>query len=130
MESPERASKIADVAPRILAHLASGAYLEVACRAVGIHPDTLDNWRKWGKEGREPYATFLDEFEKARAQAEVALLVKVSEGDERWQGPAWVLERTRHGRYRQHQTTEHTGDAEQPLWMRIVEAQEQPDASS
>lgn len=59
---------------RILTFVQAGANYSVAARSAGIDRRRVSDWIKWGKEGREPYATFLSEIEVAEAFAEVRLV--------------------------------------------------------
>ncbi len=108
-------TKLSDVGDELLRLLERGCYLEPACLQVGITIDTLDNWRAWGRDGREPYATFLTAFSEARAKAENEMVEEIRQGDTNWQSRAWLLERTRPERYRLRQTTELAGVPGQPI---------------
>lgn len=82
-----------------------GAPVEPSCEAAGVDPSTYYGWMRWGKEGKEPYATFSQAVRRARAEAELELLGTAKDGDEAGtsNGPAkcaqWLLERTRGNRY-------------------------------
>ncbi len=87
---------------KIVAALEAGNYRQTACTAAGIHRHTLQNWEKWGKEGREPYAAFLDALQVAEAKAEMALLACIMSagpaipnvsGADVWTAKAWIMER-------------------------------------
>lgn len=62
------------VRTRILTFVRAGANFSIAAQSAGIDRRRISDWRKWGKEGREPYATFLGEIEEAEAFAEVRLV--------------------------------------------------------
>lgn len=61
----------------IIDAILGGNYLEVACRFAGITHATLYTWIERGKNGRQPYKDFLDAFEQAQAQAEVAAVAQL-----------------------------------------------------
>jgi hypothetical protein len=97
-------SKLDDAATeRIFNLIRAGNTLEVAAAAAGIHRATLHRWMKYGKEQeRGLYRRFMDEVEKAKADAEardVALIAKAATAD--WRAAAWRLERRSPRRYGQ-----------------------------
>ena len=61
--------------PELQAELVSiieaGNYRSVACRAVGLHPDTF---RKWMQKSRQPYVGFRRAVEAAEARGEVEVV--------------------------------------------------------
>lgn len=89
----------------IVSSVREGAPVEPACEAAGISVSTYYNWMRWGKGGKEPYASFLQDVTRARAEAELELLSTAKAGDDKGEsnGPArcaqWILERTRGNRY-------------------------------
>jgi predicted site-specific integrase-resolvase len=88
---------------KIYGLIRAGNTLEVSAAATGIHRATLHRWMKQGKEQeRGLYRSFLDEVEKAKAEAEardVALIAKAATAD--WRAAAWRLERRSPRRYGQ-----------------------------
>lgn len=91
-----------EMASRICEALKAGNYRTTACAAAGIHRHTLQNWERWGLEGKEPYAEFLAEMVKAEAEAEMVLLAELRaaqpgmpgvSGADVWTTKAWILER-------------------------------------
>lgn len=62
----------------------AGNYLKVAAELVGLHPDTIRQWRHRGeRERREPYATFAREIDEAMAASEatcVRIIVEAATG--------------------------------------------------
>lgn len=79
----------------IVACIEAGNYRVTACASVGIHRHTLQNWEKWGLEGKAPYVDLLAALLKAEAKSEVDLLASVrnAESGDLWQNKAWMLER-------------------------------------
>jgi len=53
----------------ILNLVAAGNTLIHAARAAGVTSETARNWTKWGEEGREPYAQFMEKVDVAKAKA-------------------------------------------------------------
>jgi transposase len=82
---------------RILSLLRLGNYIDVACKAAGIHKDTFYEWMKRGRSGKaadERHAAFAVEVDSALAQAEardVQTILMASQAT--WQAAAWRLER-------------------------------------
>lgn len=48
-------------------HIIAGHCDWVAAEAAGINKTTLSDWKRWGREGKEPYASFLTRFESWEA---------------------------------------------------------------
>lgn len=66
-----RTTKLDDlVSKRICDALKAGHSFAGAARAAGIDASTLHDWRRWGKDGREPYAAFANRVDDARHVAE------------------------------------------------------------
>ena len=73
-----------------------GNYITTVCQSVGIQRQTYYKWKKWGEQGREPFATFLKNVTEAEAQAEMDILdviyTNAVDGGN-WLSSAWILER-------------------------------------
>lgn len=72
----------------------TGVPIGEACRVQGIGRNTLHVWRTAGAAGRAPFAAFLEEIERAQAQAVASItmhVVKAAQKD--WRAGAWWLER-------------------------------------
>ena len=91
-----------EVQEAIVSALEAGNYRSTACAAAGVHRHSLQNWEKWGEEGREPYAGFLAAMKTAEAKAEMSLLAEIQSarpgvpgvsGADIWTTKAWILER-------------------------------------
>lgn len=86
----------------IIKLLKAGNHPTVAAAHSRIHVNTLKNWLKWGRdvfddsgekiisEGREPYRTFLAEYEEATAIYEAATFEAITQVDN-WKAKAWAL---------------------------------------
>lgn len=80
---------------KILQAMRMGLFAEQAASLAGIGQSTLDDWLRDGRDGREHYASFVAEFERAKAigeQVSVAQIQKAA-GAGQWQAAAWILER-------------------------------------
>lgn len=100
----ERATKLTpELQERICRYLRLGAYVETACKCVGVHKDTFYEWMKLGNRGRKPYAAFLAAVEVAMGESEMRDLAIVGEAAKKqWTAAAWRLERKfpdRYGRF-------------------------------
>lgn len=67
-----------DVGQTIIDAVRRGAFLKHAAGSARVAKSTLDNWIKWGREGKEPYASFLAEVEKAKDDFTNAALVTLN----------------------------------------------------
>jgi len=56
----------------------AGASLAMACQAAGVKPDTCKKWMAKGRRGVEPYASFVDTVERARAMHRVAMQMVIT----------------------------------------------------
>ncbi len=75
-----------EIHQKILALLQSGATFTLAARTVGVHPDTLANWRKGSPE-------FRDQCEQAKAQFAVSQLKRIeSAGQTDWRAARFLLQ--------------------------------------
>lgn len=93
-----------EVEKKILDSLRAGNYLETAARYAGIHPDTLNEWRK-------EFPEFSEAVEQARAEGEVRSVAVINRaelvGD--WRAAAWHLQHAFPGRWRDQMVVEHEG---------------------
>ena len=51
-----------------------GNYLVTATRAAGVSIDSLQRWRRYGEEGRQPFANFLAAVQRAETDCETRLV--------------------------------------------------------
>jgi hypothetical protein len=98
-----RAPKCDDaLTKRICVRVESGLRLSSAAAAEGIAPRTLAYWQEWATQGKEPYCSFAQAVERARASFEQQMLDQIrlqakptQAGEEAdWKARAWLLERT------------------------------------
>lgn len=75
--------------------LKKGNYITTCCRAVGISDATYRLWKRKGKQGIEPYATFLQKTDEAEAIGEMRALEIIDDSatSGNWLASAWKLER-------------------------------------
>lgn len=75
--------------------LSVGATHRLACEYAGIVQETFYTWLEKGREGKEPYAEFLEQVSRTQGRAAVGWLAKIeasaNAGD--WRAVAWKLER-------------------------------------
>lgn len=83
----------------------------VAAERVGVHRDTVANWRKAGEAGEEPYVDFARELAEAKAAYVERELGKVDD-------PKWKLERLDRKQFGSNQRIEHTGEDGKPIEQR------------
>lgn len=81
------------VVENYLAAIEFGLSFDSACAEAGICKATLFNWRQWGAEGKEPYATFLNQEQRAIAVWERKRLNAMDDAGVLWTREAWKLER-------------------------------------
>jgi hypothetical protein len=139
-----------EVQATIVAAVEAGNYRVTACASAGIHRHTLQNWEKWGLEGKAPYQEFLAALLKAEAKSEIDLLAEIRgaqpgipgvSGADIWTAKAWMLERRFASRWCarvRQQVAEHVDalteklKADPELHRRVVDvlADQEPSASS
>jgi hypothetical protein len=80
---------------KLIEALRSGGYRIDACRAAGIHYNTLLAWEKRGEsEGSGEYLEFLDALRRAEAEAVITNIDVITKAaqDGDWRAAAWFLE--------------------------------------
>ncbi len=87
----------------------------VAAELLGIHRNTLRNWRERGERGEEPFAAFAVELAAAKAQYVRSELEKVKD-------PTWKLERIDREQFSAPHKVEHTGKDGKPIAVKHVHA--------
>jgi hypothetical protein len=70
--------------------LSQGVPVGATCDTVGITQATYHAWIAKGEEGRAPYREFVENTTRARGQARVSLLKKISLSND-WRAHAWLL---------------------------------------
>jgi hypothetical protein len=80
---------------KLIEALRAGAYRIDACRAAGIHYNTLLAWEKKGESEKSgEFSEFLDALRKAEADAvikNVEVITRAAQ-DGDWRAAAWFLE--------------------------------------
>ena len=82
----------------ILKSIRNGNYLSTSAHAVGIMPQVVTRWLQIGRgehptrPAKEPYTSFAKNYDKARAEAEGAIVESLGKSED-WRARAWVLER-------------------------------------
>jgi hypothetical protein len=103
--------KIVDI---ICQYISDGNYVETACRAAGISRTTFTRYSRMAERAQlageeNVYTEFRERLEDAYAAAEVTLLNEIRQAGangQGWTNLAWILERTRNGRFGQRQVIE------------------------
>jgi hypothetical protein len=70
--------------------LSQGVPVGATCDTVGITQATYHAWIAKGEKGRAPYREFVEDTTRARGQARVSLLKKISLSND-WRAHAWLL---------------------------------------
>lgn len=82
------------IVARIMEATAKGHTRESVAYYAGIDPSTLYRWINLGREGKQPYQSFVRKLERARAEGSLGLLETIKEASrDQWQAAAWLLER-------------------------------------
>jgi len=93
---------------KICAAIRKGATREIAAAAGGVHPDSLNEWLKQGRnpDAAPRYSVFSAAIKLAEADNALRALAVIEAAgiDGSWQAAAWMLER-RHGYRREAQIT-------------------------
>lgn len=135
-------SKILDEATRktVIDSVAMGLTYEVACANASVSYRSFRNWVLRGQRAignkalfkrrkEQIYIQFVQDIQKAEAQAETVLIRRVRDASKeptRWQAAAWLLERRYPERYgrRDRVAMEHSGDQENPIPLEVSVAEE------
>ena len=78
----------------LITAMRAGNQTASAARAVGITARTLQLWIKRGRQGRPPYAEFVERVDRARAEGEVrqvSLIANAASDD--WRAATYLLDR-------------------------------------
>lgn len=88
--TPERTAKVCEA-------LALGVSWAAAAAHAGLDESTVTIWKQRGRDGEEPFATFLTAATRARASAEVRMAAIVLKSAQEGNAAAaqWWLERRR-----------------------------------
>ena len=90
-EKPGRKTLLnAELQREICYLLSQGVPVGATCDTVGITQATYHAWIAKGEEGRAPYREFVEGTTRARGQARVSLLKRISLSND-WRAQAWLL---------------------------------------
>jgi hypothetical protein len=85
-----------ELTEEVCVHLRKGTPQPIACEAVGLNWNTARDWNRYGRQGKEPYATvWTPEIKRAKADYIAGRLAKHYELGEKGDAKAieWELER-------------------------------------
>lgn len=114
--------------------LRAGAYVDDACRSVGIHKATFYNWLQRGNVQRErlnagleiepkeeQFLEFLDAVEEADAEGIIGHLMNIDHAAKTgtWQASAWILERKQPRKWGRFERTEISGPEGGPIHINV-----------
>jgi hypothetical protein len=114
--------------------LRAGAYIDDACKSVGISTTTFYNWLQRGNQQREKlnagletdpdeeqFLQFLDAVETADAEGIIGHLMNIDHAAKNgtWQASAWILERKQPKKWGRYDRTEITGADGGPIQINI-----------
>lgn len=92
-----------ELSNRLTTMLRSGAYLQVAIKAIGVDYSTYKRWMTRGRSGKAEdveYRIFREAVERSQAEAEVLLVGEITRAArDSWQAASWLLERLAPTRY-------------------------------
>jgi hypothetical protein len=112
-----------EVQKRIVDAIALGNYLDTAAQYGGINPSTFHRWMEKGSrdDAEEPYASFYEAVENAKAAAEVRAVARIqaAANDGTWQAAAWWLERTRPKKFGRFDRSEVSGPEGGPVRLDV-----------
>lgn len=84
-----------EIQQTIFDHITRGLPMRTAALVAGVSVRSINDWRTRGKSGEEPYASFYEAVELAKAQFAAVHAGVINEagrlGD--WKASAWLLER-------------------------------------
>lgn len=92
----QRGDAIVEAAKRV-------GFASIAAEINGIHRNTLSAWLERGENGEEPFASFADRFQQARAEWQEKQVGKVND-------PTWLLERSDPSVFGRRDKVEHSGN--------------------
>ena len=97
--TPERTAKVCEA-------LALGVSWAAAAAHAGLDESTLTAWKQRGRDGEEPFATFLASATRARDGVEVrmAAIVKAAADEGNVSAAQWWLERRRSSEWGKRET--------------------------
>lgn len=114
--------------------LRAGAYVDDACRSVGISHTTFYNWLQRGNVQRErlnagleieedesKFLDFLEAVEEADAEGIIGHLMNIDHAAKNgtWQASAWILERKQPRKWGRFERTEISGPEGGPIQINV-----------
>lgn len=105
---PDLGARIARVTPGILEHVRAGNFPAIAAQSQGVPLRTWQQWRQWADQGDIECTELFERVDCALADAEIALVAKLSnppmdglgKADTGWiKATTFILERTRRERW-------------------------------
>lgn len=114
--------------------LRAGAYIDDACKSVGISNTTFYNWLQRGNVQRErlnagletepkeePFLQFLEAVETADAEGIIGHLMNIDHAAKNgtWQASAWILERKQPRKWGRFERTEISGPEGGPIHINV-----------
>lgn len=114
--------------------LRAGAYVDDACRSVGISTQTFYNWIQRGRVQREraaaglelesdekPFLEFIDTIEEADAEGIIGHVMNIDHAAKNgtWQASAWILERKQPRKWGRFDRTEVSGNENAPIHVTV-----------
>lgn len=91
---PRKTKLTTDLQTMICGYVNAGASIPDACKAAGVSWNTAKDWLKYGREGRKPYADFVEAVERSKAAWKVGSVAVITKhGRKDWRASAWLLER-------------------------------------
>lgn len=114
--------------------LRAGAYVDDACRSVGISDRTFYNWMQRGnvqqerlaaglevEPDEEPFLQFLHSVQEADAEGIIGHLMNIDHAAKNgtWQASAWILERKQPRKWGRFERTEISGPEGGPIHINV-----------
>jgi hypothetical protein len=106
----------------LVAKVRGGHTKTLAFRAAGVHPDTVWDWLRLGRERPDEYPQYAQlqaDLDKAKAEAETDALDRIqaaAKADHRnWTADAWYLERTNPKEFAKRDKVDVEIEASKPL---------------
>lgn len=83
-----------EIGDRIAKLVNAGAPIPRACEASHVSWNTAKTWIKRGRDGIEPYTSFVTLIEEAKAAWVCGATMRITKASEKdWKAAAWLLER-------------------------------------
>lgn len=120
-----------ELSDRICEIVRNGNFLEAACSDVGINSRTVRTWKRLGREGHEPYASFLAALGRAEAASENLYVLAIRRAAlTDWKAAAWLLEHRFNERWGYRAQITHTVEEEFRGLVDVIERELGPEAAA